>query len=168
MTIHTPVCIIRVGKCTVSTPYAYHCWWSPVSVTEALGTFFSASTLRTYYSRKRYCNFPIFKMHVLNWTFYNSYPDLKILWHCDIYYLHVKLMTFKNIFLSILWKGAITALLKIFECSKLQQVDYSKDTESHVDIPFAMLVGEEVFTQGLKDARQVLYHWALPHPYILS
>lgn len=49
-------------------------------------------------------------------------------------------------------------MLKIFECSKLQQVDYSKDTESHVDIPFAMLVGEEVFTQGLKDARQVLYH----------
>lgn len=49
-------------------------------------------------------------------------------------------------------------MLKIFECSKLQQVDYSKDTESHVDIPFAMLVGEEVLTQGLKDARQVLYH----------
>lgn len=77
-------------------------------------------------------------------------------------------MAFKNIFLSILWKGAITALLKIFECSKLQQVDDSKDTESHVDILFAMLVGEEVFTQGLKDARQVLYHWALPHPCILS
>lgn len=67
-------------------------------------------------------------------------------------------MTFKNIFLSVLRKGAITALLKIFESSKHQQVDNSKDTESHEDIPLAMLGGEEVFSQGFKDARQVLYH----------
>lgn len=49
-------------------------------------------------------------------------------------------------------------MVKIFECSKLQQVEDSKDTESQGDIPLAVLGGEEVFTQGLKDARQVLYH----------
>lgn len=30
-----------------------------------------------HYSRKMYCNFLISKIHVLNSTLYNSYPDLK-------------------------------------------------------------------------------------------